>query len=45
MNKIEITVQVNLILIHLKLIFKKNKKNTIHIHVDVNSASELIHSH
>ena len=31
MNKIEITVQVNLI--HLKLIFKKNKKNIVHVHV------------
>jgi hypothetical protein len=38
MNKINITVRVNLI--YLKLIFLKNKfKNIIHIHV--NSVSEI----
>ena len=37
-NKIEITVWVNLI--HLKLIFLKNKKK-LEVHVHVNSASEI----
>jgi len=38
MNKIEIAVWVNLI--HLKLIFEKNKKKIV-VHVHVNSASEI----
>ena len=38
MNKIEITVRVNLI--HLKLIFLKIKKKIV-VHVHVNSASEI----
>ena len=38
MNKIEITIQVNLIL--LKLLFLTNKKKNI-VHVHVNSTSEI----
>jgi len=37
MNKIKITIRVNLI--HLKLNFKKTEKNIVHVHV--NSASEI----
>jgi len=39
MNKIEITVRVNLI--HFKLIFKKNKKKIVHVHIHVNNASAI----